>query len=96
MTIDLLGAQCVLFFQAGFDTSSNTLGYLFFELAQNQDIQNKVREEINSLLDTYDGQVTYDLLKHMTYSEMVIAGTNFAKQQCSYKFQTKCTYLQRH
>jgi len=43
-------AQTLLFLLAGYDTTANTLGFLFYNLALNQDVQDKVFEEINSVL----------------------------------------------
>lgn len=74
ITNKLLAGQCFVFFFAGFETSSTTLGYCMLELAQNQQIQNKVREEITTILEKNDGKVTYEALKQMTYTDMVIAG----------------------
>jgi cytochrome P450/predicted heme/steroid binding protein len=44
----LIGLLSILFF-AGFDTTSNTMAMVTYHLAINQDIQDKVREEVNSL-----------------------------------------------
>lgn len=74
MTPELMAAQCVLFFLAGYETSSTTIAFTLLELSKNHHIQNKVRDEINKLLEKYDGQVTYDLLKNMPYTDMVMAG----------------------
>lgn len=39
-------ANAILFFIAGYDTTANTLSYLFYELALNQEVQEKVCEVI--------------------------------------------------
>lgn len=74
MTIQQMTAQSFLFFAAGFEPSSSTLSFLMFELAQNTDIQNKVREEINTVLENNNSQLTYETMKLMTYTDMVING----------------------
>jgi cytochrome P450 family 6 len=42
-----------------------------YELALNQDVQDKLREEINDVLEKYDGEVTYDAIMEMKYLDMV-------------------------
>ncbi|KAF7271594.1 hypothetical protein GWI33_015546 [Rhynchophorus ferrugineus] len=75
ITDDDIVAQCFLFFVAGYDTSASTLSYALYELAQHQDIQNKMREEICEVLKKYDNQLTYDALKDLVYTEKVICET---------------------
>nr|QCY41329.1 cytochrome P450 6PZ1 [Phenacoccus solenopsis] len=73
MSNAMLAAQCFVFFIAGFETSSTTLGFLLLELAQNEEIQNKVRDEIRAVLENNDNELTYDSMKQMTYTDMAIA-----------------------
>lgn len=72
-----LVAQCFLFFVAGFDTSSTLLTFLTYELALNQNIQEKLYHEIyetNQLLG--QGQhVEYDVLQKMKYLDQVVSET---------------------
>lgn len=75
MTVDFMAAQCFLFFGAGFETTSSTLSFLLLELAYNKDIQRKMREEINTTLNKHGGMFTYETLKEMNYTDMVIAGS---------------------
>lgn len=44
------------------------------ELAVNPDIQHRVHEEIDAVLEKYDGQVTYDSISEMKYLEACIDG----------------------
>lgn len=74
MTIDSIAAQCFLYFGAGFDTSSSTLGFLMLELALHQDIQDKVRNEVNTVIANNAEGLTYEILSEMTYVDMVISG----------------------
>ncbi|XP_025997129.2 probable cytochrome P450 6a14 [Solenopsis invicta] len=64
-------AQSFAFFVAGFETSSATASYTLFELAQNQNIQDKLCDEIDQVLKKY-GDLTYEALKNMTYLHQVI------------------------
>lgn len=74
MTMQLLIGQCFLFFGAGFETSSTALGFLLLELALNKSVQDKVRQEVLTILANNDDQLTYEDLRCMTYTDMVIAG----------------------
>jgi cytochrome P450 len=79
-TADLLDddgivANAVLFMLAGYDTTQSLLLYCAYALALNQDVQDKLREEVESVLEGNDGELTYDALNKMTYLDMVINGT---------------------
>ncbi|KAK5638736.1 hypothetical protein RI129_013031 [Pyrocoelia pectoralis] len=75
ITIEEVAAQAFLFFLAGFETSSSTMSFCLYELSQNQDVQQKVRDEIDAVLKKYDGEITYDALKEMEYMGCVINET---------------------
>lgn len=48
--------------------------YTLYELALNQGIQDRVRREINSVMERHDGKITYDGLMEMTYLDQVVYG----------------------
>lgn len=66
--------QTFLFFTAGFETSTKSIAYGLFELSQQQDIQDKVRREINDVLKKNNGQLTIEALTEMKYLNQVIEG----------------------
>nr|QYA71976.1 cytochrome P450 [Anoplophora glabripennis] len=72
LNMDELAAQCFVFFIAGFETSSTTATFVLYELATHQDIQDKVREEIRTVLAKHDNKITYDSLSELTYMRQVI------------------------
>lgn len=74
MSLDEISAQVFVFFAAGFETSSITLIYCLFELAKHSDIQNRVLDEIDTVLDKYDGQITYEAIADMKYLDKCIDG----------------------
>lgn len=63
-------AQVFVFLAAGFETSSSVTSYCLYELAVNQDIQEKLREEISAAQP-----LSYQNLQEMRYLDMVVHGT---------------------
>lgn len=45
-----------------------------YELAAHEDIQNKLRNEIEETLDKHDGKITYEAIQEMKYMDQVING----------------------
>ncbi len=41
----------------GYDTTAQTLGYAAFEMVKNQDIQEKLRDEIDAAYEEADGMM---------------------------------------
>ncbi|GAB0089288.1 hypothetical protein DMENIID0001_038070 [Sergentomyia squamirostris] len=75
ITSNELIANAYLFVLAGFETSSTTMKFCLLELAQHPEIQNRVREEIKSVLLYYENKITYESLSEMKYLEQVINET---------------------
>lgn len=75
ITFEELTGQAFVFFIAGFETSSTTMTFCMLELAKHQDIQDRVREEIHSVIKKHDGKITYDAINEMTYLKQVIDET---------------------
>ncbi|CAH0549076.1 unnamed protein product [Brassicogethes aeneus] len=73
--IDEVAAQTLSFFFAGFETSSSTIMFCLYELARNQEIQEKVREDVRKMVQKHDGEITYDGIKEMKYLGQVIDET---------------------
>lgn len=73
MTDEDMVAQAMIFFFAGFDSSSNFMCYMAHELALHTDVQEKLQNEIDATLHEC-GHVTYDALMKMRYMDMVISG----------------------
>ncbi|XP_034479621.1 cytochrome P450 6a2-like [Drosophila innubila] len=75
LNIGELAAQVFVFYLAGFETSSSTMSYCLYELAQHTDIQDKLREEVLSVLENHNGELTYECIKDMHYLDQVISET---------------------
>ncbi|XP_078237401.1 cytochrome P450 3A24 [Pogona vitticeps] len=63
--------QAITFIFAGYDSISNTLGYLSYSLATHPDVQQKLQEEIDMLLPN-QAPPTYDVIFQMEYLDMVV------------------------
>ena len=64
---------------AGSDTSANTLAFACYQLAKNPEIQEKLRNEINSM---YEGNptkesLTYEDLQKMPYRLVLLRSTHY-------------------
>lgn len=75
ITMEEMAAQCFVFFTAGFETSSMTINYCLYELAMNEDIQDRVRSEIQQAMASNGGQLTYESLMTMDLLDRVVSET---------------------
>ncbi|XP_039306889.1 cytochrome P450 9e2-like [Solenopsis invicta] len=75
MTLDDIVSQAFVFFSAGFDTTATLMCFAVHELAVNQDVQNRLREEVQKHLAEGNGEISYDSLSKMSYMDMVISET---------------------
>ncbi|KAJ8949547.1 hypothetical protein NQ314_008176 [Rhamnusium bicolor] len=73
--MDDISATSFGFFLGGSDTSSITVTFTFYLLSIHPEIQDKLREDINTILARYNGQITYDSLNEMKYMKQVIDET---------------------
>ncbi|NP_001306754.1 cytochrome P450 6A70 precursor [Ceratitis capitata] len=73
LNIDQVAAQALVFYLAGFETSSTVMSFCIYELALREDVQMKLREEIFNVLQKTKGELTYEAIKEMTYLKKVIA-----------------------
>ncbi|XP_065352450.1 cytochrome P450 9e2-like [Cloeon dipterum] len=71
-THDVLTSQAVGFFGDGFETSSSALAFTLFEIANNQDVQEKLREEIKTVLEKHDEKFSYEAIQEMHYLDQVL------------------------
>lgn len=74
ITFNELASQSFLFYLAGFETSATTLSFAAFELAQNQEIQARLRHEIVEVLKKNGGDVEYETIGEMIFLDQVVKG----------------------
>ncbi|XP_070493897.1 cytochrome P450 6a2-like [Chironomus tepperi] len=75
LTLNEILAQAFLFFFAGSDTSSTTMSFALTELAFNQEVQDKLRAELDEKTKDTNGEISYELLHEMTYLNQVVNET---------------------
>ncbi|KAK1122065.1 hypothetical protein K0M31_009908 [Melipona bicolor] len=105
LTDALITAQAFIFFAAGFETSASTMSNALYELALNQDIQDKLREEIKEHYAKHGGDMKYEHVKGMKYLDKVfketlrkypVGGVLTRRSACPYTFRdTKVTIPRR-
>ena len=64
-------STAILFFFAGFDTTSTTLGVVVFGLIHHPEVQEKLRQEIEDVIGD-DEKITAEHLRDLKYTENVI------------------------
>ncbi|PNF20800.1 hypothetical protein B7P43_G13835 [Cryptotermes secundus] len=67
-----IAAQALTFFADGYETSSTALSILMYDLACNPKVQERLREEVDSVMGQHNGQVDLDIIHEMEYLEMVV------------------------
>ncbi|CAD1480794.1 unnamed protein product, partial [Heterotrigona itama] len=72
MTIDDMTAQAFGFFFGGFDSTSTVMCFAAYEVGINEQIQRRLQDEIDQVLEDCNGQVTYEAINGMKYLESVI------------------------
>lgn len=75
--LELMTASAFVFLLAGTDTTAGTMGFILYELAANQDLQERLLQEIIEVLKNHDGVPTYEAVKGMKYLNQVISGEYF-------------------
>ncbi|XP_020286745.1 cytochrome P450 9e2-like [Pseudomyrmex gracilis] len=69
---EVLAAQALSFIVDGYETTSTVLSFACYNIARHPEVQKKLREEVTTVLDKYDGVITYEALKEMTYMDQVL------------------------
>lgn len=94
--LEMLAADAMSFVIDGFETSSSVMSFVAFHFASYPKVQEKLREEVITVLDKYDGVITYEGLKEMTYMDQVLNESQrtlpvagFMTKLCTEKFELK-------
>ncbi|XP_059061353.1 cytochrome P450 6B2-like [Achroia grisella] len=71
----IIAAQSFVFFAGGYETSATTMSFMLYLLAKNPHIQDKLHKEIDETLDKHNSELTYEIIKEMTYLRKVFDET---------------------
>lgn len=74
MTDDDITAQALFFFLAGFEITATIMCLVSHELAVHPEIQERLRKEVDGVMEASKGKITYDDLMGMKYLDMVVLG----------------------
>lgn len=74
MTMGDLAAQFFVFFVDGVETSSTAASFALFELARNPDVQKRLRDDMDDVLESHGGKFTFEALCDMKYLFQVVEG----------------------
>ncbi|EDS45901.1 cytochrome P450 6B3 [Culex quinquefasciatus] len=69
---ELIAGQALSFFTEGFETSSAALGFLIYSLAANPHVQDKLYDEIEQALKSYDNTVSYAMVQKLDYLDWTL------------------------
>ena len=69
---DMLVAQGVIFFLAGYETTTNTLSTLSYNLAKNPQVQERLYDEVQEALEAHNGRLDHETIGDLTYLEAAI------------------------
>ncbi|XP_059061357.1 cytochrome P450 6B5-like [Achroia grisella] len=75
ITENVIASQSFIFFATGYETSATTMSFMLYLLAKNPHIQEKLQQEIDRTLEKSDGELTYEIIKDMTYLRKVFDET---------------------
>ncbi|XP_036144260.1 cytochrome P450 9e2-like [Monomorium pharaonis] len=71
LTILNMTSQAFIFFVAGFETSSTLMSFVAHEIAVNPDVQEKLQNEIDKVLEDTNGHPSYEAINEMKYLNAV-------------------------
>lgn len=74
ITDEDIAAQAMIFFLGGFETVSTAICFTTYELALNQDVQQRLQEEIDAVWKNENGEITFEAISKMKYLDMVVSG----------------------
>ncbi|XP_032683013.1 cytochrome P450 9e2-like [Odontomachus brunneus] len=75
LTIEDMTSQAFSFFLGGYETTSTLVCFAMHEIAINEDIQRRLQNEIDQVLEDTNGQVTYEAINNMEYLDSVLSET---------------------
>ncbi|XP_012226589.1 cytochrome P450 6a2-like [Linepithema humile] len=94
--LEIIASHALSFVVDGYETSSTVMSFVVYQLATHSEVQEKLREEIVSVLNKYNDEITYEGLKEMTYMDQILSETQrltpaagFLTKICTEEFELK-------
>lgn len=75
LTIVEMTSQAFLFFLAGFESVSTVMSFAAYEIGVNPDVQEKLQNEIDCVLEETNGQPSYEAINGMKYLGAIVNET---------------------
>ncbi|XP_054157888.1 thromboxane-A synthase-like [Oppia nitens] len=96
LTEEEIQANCVLFYEAGYETTSTALGFMAHILVNYPDVQEKVRREVQQLYES-EGKLDFNTVNKLEYMECVLNETmrvyppviTFVSRECLQDYKYK-------
>ena len=67
--------KAIVFILAGFETTASTLSSLSYCLAKNPEVQEKLIQEVDEVVEASDGKIDQESIREMPYLEACIKET---------------------
>nr|XP_023014655.1 cytochrome P450 6a8-like [Leptinotarsa decemlineata] len=90
LTMNNVAALSFGLFIGGFETSTSSFTFCMFELASHQNIQDKVREEVKTVLARHNNEFSYESLGEMKYLRQVL-DENWRLHPPAHTINRRCT-----
>lgn len=74
MTVNQITAQVALFFSTTTEATARPSSFLLYQLASNPHLQTCVQNEIDRVLERFDGKLSYESILEMTFLDNCIDG----------------------
>ena len=75
LTTEEMTAQAFVFFFGGFDTTSTIMSFAAYEIAVNPEVQIRLQEEIDLVMNETKGEPSYDVINGIEYLDAVFNET---------------------
>jgi len=75
LSSDQIIGQAIVFILAGFETTASTLSSLSYCLAKNPEVQEKLIQEVDQVVEASDGKIDQESIREMPYLEACIKET---------------------
>ncbi|KAK4883493.1 hypothetical protein RN001_006812 [Aquatica leii] len=99
LTISEIASQCLMFFMAGYESSSSTVTFCLYELSLNQELQEKARKEIENAVAKHK-ELNYDAIEELDFLNKCIKETlrkyptgTYLSRQCTKDYKIPNTNL---